>query len=124
MVNLRVQAEADLAITLEGDFALPIELTDPDGAVETLQGRIDYDTIVASPDTGVETIIKHPVVTLRRSSMNSIPIAGAKWGVRIPITPDPDAELKTFAISSDRASEGGATIGYIRLYLQDMEQAT
>lgn len=122
MVNLRVQAEADLAITLEGDFALPIELTYPDGSVQTLQGRIDYDTIVASPDTGVESIINHPIITLRRTSMDFIPEAGAKFGVRIPITPKPDAELKNFVISSDRASEGGASNGWIRYYLQDMEQ--
>ena len=52
MPNLRELAESDLGTTLEGDFALPVELIDPDGVKQSLVGQVLYDTVEFNPETG------------------------------------------------------------------------
>ena len=135
-MNLREQIERDLGVTLEGDFALPVELTDPDGIDYStsanspdpenplpLVGRIDYDTVGADPETGERVVVNNPIVTLRRTSLVRVPKAGEKWGVRIPTSPSTTAEKEYFVFSSSRPPEGGASIGFIRLYLQRLAQS-
>ena len=125
-MNLRVQAEEDLADTLEDPdgFGLPIVLIAPDGTIidksandpdEDLTGQILYDTVVTNPETGLDMIAHNPVVTLRRSSLSRVPAAGEKWGVRIPITPDPAAATVLHMV--ERAPQDGGSIGFLRLYL-------
>ena len=122
-MNLRVQAEADLAQSLEAadDFGLPIVLVSPDGATQEVNGQILYDTKRVDPDTGLDMIVHQPVVTLRRSSLVRIPAAGEKWAVRIPEVPDPAAAKTTHAV--ERAPEEGKSIGFLRLYLTRAIQA-
>jgi hypothetical protein len=122
-VNLRVQAEADLAQSLESadDFGLPVILVSPDGAIQEVNGQILYDTKRVDPDTGLDMIVHQPVVTIRRSSLDRIPVAGEKWAVRIPEIPDPDAAKTTHAV--ERAPEDGKSIGFLRLYLTRAIQA-
>jgi hypothetical protein len=122
MGNLRQQAEADLAFTLEGDFSLPVELTDPDGLKQSVTGQVLYDTVVVSPDTGQEVVVNNPVITLRRSSLNRIPGPAENWFVKIPTTPSATAEMSDFVIDTDRPPEGGGSIGFIRLYLKKASQ--
>jgi hypothetical protein len=125
-VNLRVQAEDDLYDTLEDPdgWGLPVVLIDPDGAIidksannptEDLTGQILYDTTVVNPETGLDMIVHKPVVTLRRSSLSRIPVAGEKWMVKIPEIPDPTATKVLHKV--ERAPEDGKAIGFIRLYL-------
>lgn len=131
-MNLREQIETDLADTLEDPdgYGLPVVLIDPDGNIydksandetQDLSGQILYDTTRADPDTGLDIIIHQPVVTLRRSSLSRVPVAGEKWMVRIPETPDPSAVKTTHGI--ERAPEDGKSIGFIRLYLTKAIQA-
>lgn len=115
--NLRQLTEADLANTLEGDFALPVELIGP-GGIQNLTGQILYDTVSLVPETGETVITNEPIVTLRRSSLNPVPKDGEKWSIKIPTSPSPTASMENFVIDGDRASEGGASIGFIRLYLR------
>lgn len=122
-INLREQAESDLAITLEGEFGLPVELTNPDtGAIQTVQGQVLYDTVSADPETGAPIISNNPVVTLRRSSLNPVPQPGERWHVRIPITPSRTAALDDFMIDDTHPPDGGASLGTIRLHLIRAEQ--
>lgn len=125
-MNLRVQAEEDLAETLEDPdgFGLPVVLIAPDGTIidksandptEDLTGQILYDTVVTNPETGLDMIAHNPVVTLRRSSLSRVPAPGEKWGVRIPITPDPAAAKVLHMV--ERAPQDGGSIGFQRLYL-------
>jgi len=129
-VNLRVQAERDLSVTLEDPdgFGLPIVLIDPDGIVyeksandpdQDLSGQIIYDTRVVNPETGLEMIVHKPVITLRRSSLSRIPVGGERWMARIPETPDPTAAKVLHTI--EQAPEDGKAIGFIRLYLTRAE---
>lgn len=130
-MNLRELVESDLLDTLEGDWGLPVELVAPDGVKYTksandptldLVGQILYNTIVQNPDTGAEMIVKKPVVTLRLSSLTRVPLAGEKWWVRIPLTPSYTAQKEGFFL--EQPSQDGASIGFIRLYLQASEQVT
>ena len=129
--NLREAAESDLLDSLEGDFGLPVELITPDGEIITtslnggglLMGRVVYDQISEDLETGTTVVIGEPMVTLRRSSLSRIPLAGERWVVRIPKTPHPDAEKEALATSGDRPPEGGRSIGYIKLPLKRMVQS-
>ena len=130
-VNLRELAEEDLNDSLEGEFGLPVELTDPDGVKYTtkkdttdlLQGQILYDQVLSDPATLEQLIVNLPIVTLRRSSLERIPLAGETWHVRIPVTPSATATKADFIASADRAPGGGGSIGFIKLYLQKAAQS-
>lgn len=122
MVNLRELAESDLATTLEGEFALPVELVDPEGIEYQVTGQVLYETVKLDPETAEEMVINTPVVTLRRSTLARVPVDGETWTVRIPITPSTTAALEDFIISGTKAMETGGSIGFIRLYLQRIEQ--
>jgi len=125
--NLRELAEADLAETLEDDsdgFGLPVELIDPDGTVYTgLVGQVLYDS-VQSTEGGVPVVVPKPVVTLRRSSLERVPLPAerGRWVCKIPLTPDPDADLVTYIV--DEPLESGGSIGIVRLYLTRAEQSS
>lgn len=122
MPNLRELIESDLGTTLEGDFALPVELIDPDGAKQTLVGQVLYDTITLDPETGEPITANNPMVALRRTSLTRVPVAGEKWIVKIPTDPSATAPLEEFMITGDRPPDGGRSIGYIRLHLMRVVQ--
>lgn len=88
-----------------------------------LNGQVMYDTIEQDTDTGVDVIMHKPVVTLRRSSLVRIPVQTEKnqWLVSIPITPSQSATKQPYIM--DRPSEGGNSIGFIRLYLSQPVQS-
>ena len=127
MGNLRELADNDLKETLEGDWALPVVLIDPEGVEYTktvddrdLTGQVLYNSIAFDPDTGAQVIDSKPVVTLRVSSLQRVPLKGEAWGVKIPITPSTTATLEEFFM--ERPTEGNS-IGFIRLYLTKVEPA-
>lgn len=127
-MNIRDRIEADLRVTLEGDWGLPVALISPSGEIIStslnggpLLGQVLYDTIKANPETGEVIIVGNPVVTLRRSSLSRVPVPGEKWVVRIPTSPSTTAPLEDFMIDS-KPSEGGRSIGVIKLYLRRAKQ--
>jgi len=131
MVNVRQLVESDLKTTLESEFFLPVFLTDSATGIkyttntngEPLGGQVLNDSIKINPATGEEILAKNPVVTLRRSTLVKVPVAGEKWSVEIPVSPDPLAAKKLYTIGEMRASDDGESIGYIRLYLEEASQA-
>lgn len=129
-MNLRARVEADLKFSIEGDWGLPIILIDPSGVEQTksandpeedLSGQVLYDHRIVDAETGMEHTVNTPVVTLRISSLNRVPKDGETWGMKFPLVPDPDAPKTTFILIG-RPPEGGASIGFIRLYPQLPEQ--
>ena len=129
MDNLRERAESDLGITLEGQFGLPVELTGPDGIEYKtsanspdpqnpldLMGQVLYTTVRVSLETGEEVTVNKPVVALRRSSLARVPQDGENWFIKFPKDPSLTAELQNYIMSVDRSTEGGRSIGFIRLY--------
>lgn len=129
--NIRELAESHLKFSLEsGWWGMPVELLDPDGdwhllntLGEPITGQVCYETIVVNPATGEDMVVNKPVVSLRISSLVRVPQDGEKWLVRIPISPDVDAEKEDFVLSPTRPIEAGRSIGFIRLYLQRAEQS-
>ena len=129
MTNLRKQAELHLQKTLEGEFGLPVVLISPSGAIidtdnygKTLTGQVLYDIVTIDPGTGGEVIDNTPVVTFRLSSLPQEPKAGEKWGVKIPVVPDPDADKKVFMLSDSIPPEPRRSLGIIKLYLEKTAQ--
>lgn len=124
MINLRQRVEADLATSLEGDWGLPVILVDPDGNEQTksandptkdLMAQILYDHRETDSETGLDILVNTPVVSLRISSLDRVPEDGETWEMRFPLVPNPTAP-KTRFILIGRPPEGGASIGFIRLY--------
>lgn len=133
MGNLREKIENDVAITLEGKFGLPVELTAPDGATQIysahdpedenlLMGQVLYDGEIQNPETGESVIIEEPVVSLRLTSLDRIPKAGEVWGVAIPNEPRADAD-KDYYVTTDLPFLGGRSIGFIKLFLTKPKQS-
>lgn len=115
MVNLRELVEEDLAVSLEGDFGLPVELIDPDGVkYDGIMGQVLFDVETVNPET-LEVAVTERIVNLRRSSLTRIPKDGERWVVRLPVIPSTTAPLEDFVLSEDRATKGGASIGFIHL---------
>lgn len=127
MENLRQQIEADLHESIEGEWKVPVELTSPDGVkqiysknnpTELLGGQVLYFSRRDNPSTGEVVVVNQPVVTLRVSSLDRVPMSGETWAVKIPISPAPGAPEISFLFTATRAPEHGTDIGFIRLYLQ------
>ena len=129
MQNLRERAEQDLGTTLEGQFGLPSELTGPDGIEYKtsanspdplnplpLMAQVLYTTVRVSPETGEEMVTASPVIVLRRSSLSRVPQDGENWFIKFPKDPSLTAEMANYALTPDRATEGGRSLGFIRLY--------
>jgi hypothetical protein len=122
MVDLRAAMESFLGVSLEGDFSLPVEITTPDGAVQTVRGQVLYDRTGEDPQTGETVYVTEPVVVVRRSSLDPLPTPGQRLVVRIPATPEEDGELETY-FCFDQSFRGGRSLGMLRLYLTKTEQS-
>ena len=120
-MDLRALIESDLEDTLEGDFGLPVTLISPSGESETVMGQVAYDTRKYDPITGAEMIIELPVVTVRRSSLSTIPANGENWSVRIPSTPTVTGDLETYIV--EHPIKHGRSYGWITMYLMKAEQS-
>jgi len=123
MTNLRGLAEDHLKFSLEGTFALPVVLISPDAVKDEVSGQVLYETLISNPTTGEEITVDKPVVVLRISSLLRTPQDGEKWFVQIPESPKAGADIGDYIISPTRPTEGGRSIGFIRLYLQKIEQS-
>ena len=127
MANLRELSERHLSLTLEGPWGLPVNLITPEGVrVDDLRGQILYDTVRMNPETGETVVVEDPIVVLRRTTLESrtrVPLAGETWIVEIPIRPEEAADKKQYLISPTRPPEGGRSVGFIRIYLQDLQQS-
>lgn len=122
-MSLRERIERDLAVSLEGRWGLPVVLTSPDGVRQDgLKGQILYGLNRLDPESANEVTVDVPVVVLRRSSLDRIPAAGERWVVEIPVSVT-DPAMKPWMLSADRPPEGGKSVGFIRLYLMDVEQS-
>ncbi len=130
MDSLRERAEQDLGVTLEDpkQWGLPVELTGPDGIeIKTsanspdpenpllLYGQVLYSTVRQNAE-GEQVVTPLPVIVLRRSSLARIPQDGESWLVKFPKDPSLTAELADYTLNADQATEGGRSIGFIRLY--------
>lgn len=129
-MNLRALAEKDLKVTLEGDFGQRVNLLAPDGTWyrttvdgRPLMGQVQYNIVRLDPDSGERITVNTQLAVLRRSSLARVPEPGENWLVETAKSPVLGSPMVQFAFSGVRPPEGGATIGFIRLYLQLAEQS-
>ena len=84
-MSLRVQAEADLAVTLEapGDFGEPFTLTDPADfeSATQLYGTVGDIGFLIDPDTGQGVSGRHATLTLRISTILAAGYPGLPEGI-------------------------------------------
>jgi hypothetical protein len=132
MENLRAAIESDLNDSLEGEFGMAVELTSPEGVQqiysknnpsELLKGQVLYFSRREDPETGETIVINQPVVTLRISSLINVPQAGENWYIKMPVSPQEGALKQRFVFSPTRSPEHGTDIGFIRLYLQKIDES-
>ena len=129
MENLRAQIENDLAETLEGEFAMPVQITYADGTTQMykkgtsvlLSGQVLYFTRSETNETGEPIVVNMPVVSLRISSLEQMPVPGDKCHIRFAISPVAGAPTRDWVFSADRAAEDGTDIGFMRFYPQQLE---
>ena len=120
---LREVVEGHLSVTLEGRWSMEVDLTGPDGVIqEGLKAQVLYDRTEQNPTTGQEVIVNQPVVTLRYSSLTTVPKSSENWLVRMPVSPVAGAAKEDFVLDAARAVEGGRSIGFIRLYPKRVRQ--
>ena len=125
MINLREEVERDLGETLEGEWSLPVVLKSPvSGETKTVRGQVLYQTIVPNPETGLESIVDKPNVSVRRSTLMTefghIPEAEQPWSITIPETPEEAGNPVTYMMQ--RPPQGGRSFGWITLYCIEAEQ--
>ena len=71
-MSLIEQAEKDLALTIEGDFGVPVKITDPETSEsQYLIGKVRRTTIVYDKGGDMEVTSPGTIVTLRSSSMTT-----------------------------------------------------
>ena len=123
LANLRALAESHLSVTLEGAWAIEVDLIGPDGKKQLgLKAQVLYDRTEQNPSTGQPVFVNEPVVVLRYSSLSPAPKSIEKWLIRMPVSPVEGAEKENFVLDSSRAIEGGRSIGFIRLYPKKVKQ--
>ena len=118
------QAEKDLAITLEGDWAKPVVITriDTPSTTQSLIGQVLYDFTTLDAD-GVPTIDNKPVVTLRQSTLETIPNDGEDWYFDIQATPVNGSPVVRYVFDNDSGLRGFRSLGIItyplRVYVDE-----
>lgn len=121
-MNLRAQVEEDLAFTLEDPdgFGMSVTLIGPTGATQEVYGQVLYPAKI-DPMDDMEVVVRKTVVTLRRSSLSPVPASGEKWSCEIPVSPVSGASTELYMI--EQPTEGGESLGFIRLYLTKAKQS-
>lgn len=136
MGNLRERMERDLGTMLEdyeNGFGLPVVLVAPDGTEQEfsandpdtprtipLTGRITWARYEQNQETGMPMRIDNPIVTLRKSSLDRVPVAGERWMVKIPEKPEVDADKKTYFM--EHAPRLGDSFQWIQIPLTEFAQ--
>jgi hypothetical protein len=87
-----------------------------------LKGQVFFEYGRCNPETGEDLIVKEPVVILRLSSLQRVPVYGEKWIIRFPLNPVDETQLVDHLFSVDRAPEGSMTIGIIKIFPQKITQ--
>jgi len=129
--NLRTHiATNGVKRSIEGNFGIAVELTDPDGndittneVGETLKAQVLYDYDSIDPESGNMIVVEETQVSIRKTALARVPAAGEIWGIRIPVDPAFPDTLTQYLINTDEAPVGGSSIGFITLNLKQVDQS-
>jgi len=130
-MNIRTHLATDgLKKMIEGNYGMPVELTDPDGVEyttnedgDTLKGEVLYDREAIDPESGELKTVQEIKVSLRKTALSRIPKSGETWKVAIPLSPALPTVLTTFLLNSDQSIMAGSSIGFVSLFPKEVEQS-
>jgi hypothetical protein len=131
--DLRKIIEGDLHEIIELDWSMPVALLSPTTGLWQTKSANDpeadlgclsfYETMILRPTSGTTDVVHKPWVAIRLSSLTEVPsnVNYKQWLVETPVLPDREAPMVKHRIH--RPPEGGFTIGFIRFYLEAIEQS-
>ncbi|RKX22190.1 MAG: hypothetical protein DRP45_11605 [Candidatus Zixiibacteriota bacterium] len=130
-MNIREHlATKGLKRMIEGNYGLPVVLITPDGTTistdedgNTLKGQVLYDHDSLDPETGDLMSTKEIRVTLRKTALSQIPVAGETWKVSIPDDPSDTDTLTTYLMNPDESPVDGQSAGFITLKPKNVDQS-
>ncbi|RKY06725.1 MAG: hypothetical protein DRP56_06885 [Planctomycetota bacterium] len=115
---------------IEGNYGLPVVLITPDGTTistdedgNTLKGQVLYDHDSLDPETGDLMSTKEIRVTLRKTALSQIPVAGETWKVSIPDDPSGQDAMTTYLMNPDESPVDGQSAGFITLKPKNVDQS-
>lgn len=123
-------ATKGLKLMIEKNFSSLVVLITPDGFdIDTnedgdpLRGEVLYDRDAIDPETGDLITVSTTKITLRKSALSRVPVAGEVWGIKFPVNPATPTVLSTFEFGTKRAPTDGQSIGFISLYPGKLKQS-
>jgi hypothetical protein len=126
-MNNRDLQRRDLEV-IENDWWIPIRLTAPDKVVYdtaadtngTLKGDARAES-KAFDSEGNLILARNVTITIREAALTRIPKEGEDWFVEYPSNFLDSGTFVKVALSGNNVAVGGDTMGYIKLYPQDLE---
>ena len=135
MESLRETAEKDLYDCIESEWGSVIEIMSPMGVTqrysannptELLKGSVRMYSRRENPETGEPVVVDQPSVTVRISSLTTVPHAEDtdNWIIRFAPSPVHGTLLKSYTFTIDTAAEKGTDMGILKLYIHEISQLT
>ncbi len=120
---LRKRQIDDLDRVLSGpDWGMPIVLISPNtGLVQSVTGRVDYNSKEIDPESGLQLTVEKPIVTVALALLTEVPKPGENWAIKIPVSPGSDTPTETYVL--ELAIENGHSMGFIKLPLTKAGQS-
>lgn len=128
MTDMRAMQREDMKLVRD-DWWIPVRLTAPDktvystasGTADQLFGDVRAESKQSDPELGNVIILDKLVVTLRIDDLERVPVEGENWFIEFngDLTKSGPINVKKTVTAND-VSEGGKTMGYIKLYPKDL----
>lgn len=129
-MNLRARARADMKKLNTRDWGLLAIIKFSDGNIcdtdaqtgeplKSLQALSDITQF--TPDSGEDMVVDTSVVVFARDSLSRVPRPGESCFLQIQF--EPGGDLISKVMTDVRAPEGGASVGFINIFMQDVKQA-
>jgi hypothetical protein len=122
-MNIRERIATGFGDLVASRLFFPVELKDPDGVEYKLKGEILYDKDAIDPETGDLIVVQETFISIFKEHLTRIPKAGERWVIKFPLNPAAQTVLSTFVLNSDKAPVDGGSIGFIKLFPQELEQS-
>ena len=128
MSNNRDLQRRDLK-TLRNDWWVPVKLTAPDktvydkakGTEEQLLGDVRKESKDIDPETGGIISVKRLSIVIRIDDLERVPLENENWFIEYPDTLLDSGTLIKAAFTPNNVDDGGDTLGYIKIYPQEIE---
>jgi len=108
--------------TLRDDWWVPVVLVAPDKTVYSdLLGDVRTESKVFDPETGGKISVKATSIVLLKSDLTRIPAENETWFIKYPDSLLDSGTLITASFDFNNVSEVGDSLGYIKIYPQEIE---